>query len=1209
MLFMDSLISNREVENGFFARPLIRYSTAVIAVLAALLLRWTILRYFGGELPYFTTFYPVIMVVALLCGLWSGLLSTALAALIADYFILAPIESFKIANHSEAIALAFFVAMGVFISVVAEGYRRSQRRFAAYKREQALRDTHEQLKEVSEYHRLALDAAGLGAWDYQFDAGNVIWDERCRNGFGVASGDHFDYDACIARIHPEDRPGVDDAVKQAIDGTNGGAYHREFRVIWPDGSLHWVDSYGRVLFEGEGDQRRAVRFLGVNREITARKCAEETRAQLAAIVESSGDAIISKNLDGIVTSWNKSAQQLFGYSPEEIIGQPITLIIPPGYSAEEASFMEQLHRGEDIDHYETVRAAKDGRHIDVSVTISPVFDTSGNVIGISKILRDITERKQAEEQLRQLNRTLKARSDSNQALLHASSESEFLQEVCRIVSEDCGHAMVWIGFAENDGDKTVRPVAHAGFDEGYLGSLRITWSDDERGRGPTGTAIRAGQLSMCRNMSDDPAFLPWRKEAIERGYASSLVIPLMEDGTTFGAITIYSRVPNAFSEAEVRLLADLASDLSHGIATLRLRAARAQAEEALRQSQAQFRTLADAIPQLCWIANADGFIFWYNQRWYEYTGTTPEQMEGWGWQSVHDPNTLPKVLERWKGSIATGEPFDMVFPLRGADGIFRSFLTRVMPVKDTEGKVVRWFGTNTDISAQKEAEAALRESEERLRLFIEHAPAGLAMFDRQMRYLFASRRWSSDYGLGNRDLRGLSQYEVFPEVSDHWKEAHRRGLAGEVVRQEAERFLRADGSVQWVCWELRPWYDKAGEVGGIVIFAEDITERKRAEEALRASEQRWATTLRSIGDAVISTDSVGNIEFMNDVAERLTGWSLPEADGRHLSAVFRIMQEVTRKVPESPVAKVLRSGKVVGLANHTVLINRDGTEIPIEDSAAPIRDRSGRIEGVVLVFHDVLEQRKAEKALRVSDRLATTGRLAATIAHEIHNPLDAVSNLLFLIGHGTQEELTRQHASTASGELLRITQMTQRMLAFQREAAAPVPVKIGEILESVAALYERKLKSANINLTQQIEFDGFILALPGELRQMFANLVGNAIEAVAPRTGTITLRAYASCDWRRQRPGLRIAVADDGPGIPAEVRARIFEPFFTTKGESGTGLGLWITSEILRKYDGTLHLRTSTNPHRSGACFSIFLPFETVGHNVCPARVLDQAPS
>jgi PAS domain S-box-containing protein len=138
------------------------------------------------------------------------------------------------------------------------------------------------------------------------------------------------------------------------------------------------------------------------------------------------------------------------------------------------------------------------------------------------------------------------------------------------------------------------------------------------------------------------------------------------------------------------------------------------AEEALRESEEQFRTMAEAIPQLCWMAHGDGHTFWYNQRWYTYTGTTPEQMEGWGWQSVHDPGTLPDVLERWKVSISTGEPFDMVFPLRGADGVFHPFLTRITPVKDSKGSVVRWFGTNTDVTELRNAQEALSEMSRKL---------------------------------------------------------------------------------------------------------------------------------------------------------------------------------------------------------------------------------------------------------------------------------------------------------------------------------------------------------------------------------------------------------------------------------------------------------------------------------------------------------------
>jgi signal transduction histidine kinase len=192
---------------------------------------------------------------------------------------------------------------------------------------------------------------------------------------------------------------------------------------------------------------------------------------------------------------------------------------------------------------------------------------------------------------------LRALSKSSHAMLRATDEDAFLAEVCRIVVEDCGHAMVWIGYAEDGPDKAVRPVAHAGFEAGYLETLQLSWADTERGRGPTGTAIRTGVTSACRNMQTDPRFTPWREEAVRRGYASSIVCPLIADERPFGAITIYSREEFPFLEDEQRLIEELARDLSYGIAALRERAARRKAEEALRESERRARELAASLQE------------------------------------------------------------------------------------------------------------------------------------------------------------------------------------------------------------------------------------------------------------------------------------------------------------------------------------------------------------------------------------------------------------------------------------------------------------------------------------------------------------------------------------------------------------------------------------------------------------------------------------
>jgi len=261
-----------------------------------------------------------------------------------------------------------------------------------------------------------------------------------------------------------------------------------------------------------------------------------------------------------------------------------------------------------------------------------------------------------------------------------------------------------------------------------------------------------------------------------------------------------------------------------------------QTEDVRRHSELQFRTLAEAIPQLCWMANADGWIFWYNQRWYTYTGTTPDQMEGWGWKSVHDPRTLPAVLEQWNLSIASGYPFDMIFPLRGADGIFRPFLTRVMPFKDSEGKIVQWFGTNTDVTELRDAQEALRASEERLRLAQQAAGIGAFEWNTQTGAIEWSQEMEPIYGL---DAGGLGRSQKAFESRIH--PADRAGVFRLVESAlqsgqptEAEwRVVRPDDSIRWIAGRWQALKEESGKSFRLTGVCIDITDRKRADAEIR----------------------------------------------------------------------------------------------------------------------------------------------------------------------------------------------------------------------------------------------------------------------------------------------------------------------------------------------------------------------------------------
>lgn len=380
-----------------------------------------------------------------------------------------------------------------------------------------------------------------------------------------------------------------------------------------------------------------------------------------------------------------------------------------------------------------------------------------------------------------------------------------------------------------------------------------------------------------------------------------------------------------------------------------------------------------------------------------------------------------------------------------------------------------------------------------------------------------------------------------------------------------------------------------GLFGLAFVILRDIRRTELHAREIRAREEWFRVTLTSIGDAVIATDRNGRVTFLNPVAEKLTGRGLGEVAGTPIVEVFPIYNEFTGAKSENPVQSVLENGHVVGLANHTVLEDVDGKRIPIEDSAAPIRDDGNNLIGVVLVFRDVTHERKSQELLRRTEKLSAAARLSATVAHEINNPLEAVSNLIYLakITPGASSELIGQ-LTLAEQELARVAHITRQTLGFYRESNDPRPMEIAPVIDSVLDLYANKLRTKEITVDRRYEQCPPIIGVPGEIRQAISNLLSNAVDAVSER-GNIVLSL--SC---LDQPGdkyVHIAFEDDGPGISAENVDRIFEPFFTTKRNVGTGLGLYVTREIVERHGGTLEVRQNGH-HRvlSGACFLLRLP-------------------
>ncbi len=356
----------------------------------------------------------------------------------------------------------------------------------------------------------------------------------------------------------------------------------------------------------------------------------------------------------------------------------------------------------------------------------------------------------------------------------------------------------------------------------------------------------------------------------------------------------------------------------------------------------------------------------------------------------------------------------------------------------------------------------------------------------------------------------------------------------------------------------------------------------------------FASIVESTDDAIIGKDLNGIITSWNKGAERLYGYTAAEAVGKNIALISP--QDRSNELVE--IMQRVRRGE--GLDHYeTVRRTKDGRLLDISLTISPIYDAHGQLKGASAIGRDITEAKRAEAALRLSERLASVGRLAATITHEINNPLESIGNVLFLL---SQHELSAEDSKLiryAQEELRRVMQIVRQTLAFNRVVSFPAEFVVKDAMDDVLDMYHRKIQNSRVTVERQYEFNGKILAHAVEIRQVFANLVRNAIEAVKT-DGHVLVALHASRSWEDLSVcGVRIVVVDNGPGIPERVRGQIFNPFFSTKEEQGTGLGLWVSRQIVSRHGGSIRFRTAVG---RGTCFTVFLPLRS------PNRELGNKP-
>jgi PAS domain S-box-containing protein len=632
----------------------------------------------------------------------------------------------------------------------------------------------------------------------------------------------------------------------------------------------------------------------------------------------------------------------------------------------------------------------------------------------------------------------------------------------------------------------------------------------------------------------------------------------------------------------------------------------------------EFRKLAENIPTLCWIADNSGYVTWYNRKWYEYTGTTASDMEGWGWQSVHDLTALSEVLEHWRTAITSAKPFEMVFSIRGADGVLRPFLTRISPAFDNKGSVTNWYGVNIDISLQVKAEDAAARSEARFRLLADSMPQLVWSATADGAHDYHNARWYTYTGAPVGSCDGDAWIEwVHSEDRDRALGDWRLACQGGEAYQSEYRLRNLSGDYRWVLagaqseldaqGRVSRWYGTCTDIEEIVQ-ARMLMQRSRDElEALarqRTGERNLLATLVERTDVmVMALDMNYRILAINhanvDEFERIYGQRPKVGDN---------MLDLLAKQPEQRAASCAAWARAIAGEEFTVVETRGEPTRARSDYEIKFRtlnDDLGKRIGAFQFATDVTQRLKdqrtlaqAQEALVQAQKLEAMGQLTGGVAHDFNNLLTPILGALDLLKRravGGDREQRVIHGALESADRART--LVHRLLAFaRRQPLQTVPVEIGNLVRGMAGLVVSAI-GPGIDVTLRIEERPLMAKADShQLEMAILNLAVNARDAMEG-SGQLVISVTSGSAETPHPSGLQpgpyvcLRVSDTGKGMDEATIARAIEPFFSTKGVGqGTGLGLSMAHGLALQLGGTLVIESKPG---LGAQIAIWLPEST----------------
>jgi PAS domain S-box-containing protein len=809
------------------------------------------------------------------------------------------------------------------------------------------------------------------------------------------------------------------------------------------------------------------------------------------------------------------------------------------------------------------------------------------------------------------HRALRVLQHCNEVLFRAQSEQELLSEVCRIIVEDGDYRLAWIGYPEFTDQKPIFPVAHCGYEEGYLEKLSVTWQDSARGHGPAGMAVRTRKPYIVRDVHADPHFIPWRENAIEHGYSAVAAFPLFINEKLPSVLLVYAGETNSFDKDELSLLLHFSEALSYGIENIRLKEKNQQVEKALRESEQHFRFILDASPIAVRVAKNHGHSYAYaNASYSQFFNTDlPTLSAGDPEQFYADKNDYVEITEQ----LEQGETINnrlVKYSIPNAEAKWG--LSTYIPIEfEGEPAVLAWF---YDITDRKKFEDNLLLSEEAYVKAFRSIPEALSITSMSDgKYIEVNEGCTHILGYQRNELIGHTSLEL-----NIWPDIEQRNNLLALVDEKGKfnnlevQFQSKDGSVkdvlisgEAITIEQQPC---------IILSARDFTERKQTQDELRQLRNYLANIIDSMPSILIGVDLDGLVTQWNQEAINVTGISIEKAQGQSISDVFPNLSIKVEQITEA----IRSRQKLTELHRPNT---KNGEQHFEETTIYPLI--ANGVEGAVVRVDNVTERVRLEEMMIQSEKMLSVGGLAAGMAHEINNPLAGVMQTARVMNSRlTSKNLPANVAAAEKSGIdldalynymddrgilrmllgindssIRIAEIIDNMLNFSRKSdAIPLPWNMTELLDKSLAL-----AASDYDMKKQYDFKSIkvvkeyqdnvpdITCEASKIQQVFLNLFRNGAQAMQEantENPTFILRTH----YNETEGMLSIEIEDNGPGMDKNIQKRLFEPFFTTKEEGvGTGLGLSVSYFIVTdNHGGEMSVKSAPN---KGSCFTIRLPY------------------